>query len=97
MFRRPRAIGSWVIIVAVSVCGGGGNRVTPWGWQYGIPRRLANGDQTGEIGSDRKIGYPNCGDTPGIALLPVGSLNSRADKIVHKAGELRERNVLPID
>lgn len=85
ILRRPRAIGSWVIIVAVSVCGGGGNRVTPWGWQYGILRRLPNGDQTCEIGSNRKIGYPDGGDTPGVALLPVGSLNSRAGKIVHKA------------
>ena len=40
-----------------------------------IPRILANdGDQTREIGSDRKIGYPNVGDTPGLAQLPVASL-----------------------
>src|SRR6266702_629786 len=94
MLLRPGAIGSRVIIAAVSVCSGGGNRVTPCGWQYGIFRRLANGDQTCEIGSNRKIGYPNGGDTPGIALLPVGSLNSRAGEIRSQGSELRERKCL---
>ena len=81
MLWRSRAIW-WVIVVPVPVCGRGGNRISSWGRQYGILRRLANCDQTCEIGSDRKIGYPNGGDTPGIALLAVGSLNSRVIKII---------------
>ena len=93
MLWRSRAIW-WVVVVPAPVCGRGGDRISSWCRQYGILRRLANSDQTGEIGSDRKIGYPNGGDTPGITLLAVGSLNSRVDKIV-QTGAARKQMPYP--
>ena len=67
------------MVIPVPACGRSGNRISSWGRQYGILPRLANGDQTCEIGSDRQVDYPNGSDTPGT-LLAVGFLNSRAHK-----------------
>ena len=68
------------MVIPDPVCGRSGNRISSWGQQCGILPRLANGDQACEIGSDRQVGYPNGSDTPGITLLAVGFLNSRAHK-----------------
>jgi hypothetical protein len=96
VLQRLRAAGSCVIIAtSQAVCSSRSSRVAPRRWQYGIPCRLANNDQTREIGGNSKVYYPSSSDTPGIALLSVRSLNSRAQAKAYKATSSKETGPYP--